>query len=114
MDKDTLKEIADQKEKEWRQIQEQRYTKNQSQILLLKIKSLIFFINKQRIHVLEKSLNQKCKELNEEKEKLNHLKEDFKYNLKLLEERDSDLEKYEQSLSSSFFLLNLSYLKNKN
>lgn len=37
----------------------------------------------------------------EEKAKLNQLKEDFKYNLKLLEERDSELEKYEQTLTAT-------------
>ena len=32
---------------------------------------------------------------------LKRLKEDFKYNLKLLEERDSELEKYEQTLTAT-------------
>lgn len=74
MNEDGLKNLAEQKEKEWREIQEKR------------------------IDVLEKTLKQKCQELNEEKCKISRLKEDFKYNLKLLEERDVDLEKYEQTL----------------
>ncbi|CAF0791557.1 unnamed protein product [Brachionus calyciflorus] len=76
MDNNALKEIAEQKEKEWRLIQEQR------------------------IDVLEKTLNQKTNELKEEKTKFNQLKEDFKFNLKLLEERDSELEKFEQTLTN--------------
>lgn len=47
---------------------------------------------------LETLLKQKNQDLSEEKAKLNQLKEDFKYNLKLLEERDNELEKYEQTL----------------
>ncbi|RNA39221.1 coiled-coil domain-containing 57 [Brachionus plicatilis] len=73
---DTLKEAAEQKEKEWRQIQEQR------------------------IQMLEKSLSQKTSELKDEKSKFEQLRQDFKYNLKLLEERDSELEKFEQSISN--------------
>lgn len=37
----------------------------------------------------------KDKQLKEEKAKLCKLKEDFKYNLKLLEERDQELERYD-------------------
>jgi hypothetical protein len=36
----------------------------------------------------------------QEKKKFSQLKEDFKYNLKLLEERDKELEKYEQNTLS--------------
>lgn len=50
--------------------------------------------------MLEKSLSQKTSELKEEKSKFEQLKQDFKYNLKLLEERDSELEKFEQSIAS--------------
>lgn len=78
MDNDSLKELAVQKEKEWRDIQEKRIT------------------------TLETLLKQKTQDLSEEKGKLNQLKEDFKYNLKLLEERDAELEKFEQTLISTF------------
>ena len=78
MDNDSLKELAVQKEKEWRDIQEKR------------------------IATLETLLKQKTQDLSEEKGKLNQLKEDFKYNLKLLEERDAELEKFEQTLISTF------------
>lgn len=50
--------------------------------------------------MLEKSLAQKTSELNEEKSKFEQIKQDFKYNLKLLEERDSELEKFEQTMAS--------------
>ncbi len=85
MNEDGLRNLAEQKEKEWREIQEKR------------------------IDVLEKTLKIKCQELNEEKGKFSRLKEDFKYNLKLLEERDADLEKYEQTL-----LANRKQLSDKN
>ena len=48
---------------------------------------------------MEAALNQKEKELSEEKEKFQKLKEDFKYNLKLLNERDAELEKYDQTFA---------------
>jgi Tfp pilus assembly protein PilX len=74
---ETLKELAQQKEKEWRLIQEKR------------------------IISLETSLNQKITELKEEKSKFILLKEDFKYNLKLMESRDEELAKYEETLLAS-------------
>ncbi len=77
MNEDTLKNLAEQKEKEWRCIQEKR------------------------IEFLEKSLKEKCLEFTEEKSKNSRLKEDFKYNLKLLEERDADLDKYEKTIAST-------------
>ena len=67
---DELKNLAEQKEKEWRDIQEKR------------------------IEILEKTLKQKSQDYNDEKTKFTRLKDDFKYNLKLLEERDAELEKY--------------------
>lgn len=83
MNEETLRELAEQKEREWRSIQEKR------------------------IEALESSLRQKTQELTEQKVKLAALREDFKYNLKLLEERDGELEKYEQTLLGTFFLLSL-------
>lgn len=74
MDETTLRELAEQKEKEWRSIQEKR------------------------IEALEISLRQKVQELGEQKLKMAQLRDDFKYNLKLLEERDAELEKYEETL----------------
>ncbi len=87
MDNDSLKELAVQKEKEWRDIQEKR------------------------IATLETLLKQKTQDLSEEKGKLNQLKEDFKYNLKLLEERDAELEKFEQTLISKFLRKKISIFK---
>lgn len=79
MDEDSLKNLAEQKEKEWRSIQEKR------------------------IEALEKAVKQKTNDLSEEKSKFLELKEDFKYNLKLLEARDLDLEKYEQTIVGKDF-----------
>jgi hypothetical protein len=56
-----------------------------------------------RINVLETTLKQKTAESTEEKEKFHQLKEDFKYNLKLLEQRDKDLEHYETIYSSESY-----------
>jgi len=75
MNKDELKELAGQKEREWRQIQEQR------------------------IEVLEAALTQKGKELEEQNDKFYKLKEDFKYNIKLLEDRDKELDNYEKNIT---------------
>lgn len=47
---------------------------------------------------MENTLKQRSNELLQEKEKIKNLKDDFKYNLKLLEERDLELETLEQSL----------------
>ncbi len=100
MDKDNLKELADQKEKEWREIQEKRFNSILFDCLLNEISIESFFVFN-RIINLETLLKQKTQDLTEEKTKLNQLKEDFKYNLKLLEERDSELEKFEQSLTGN-------------
>jgi len=100
MDKDNLKELADQKEKEWREIQEKRFKSILFDCLLNEISIESFFVFN-RIINLETLLKQKTQDLTEEKTKLNQLKEDFKYNLKLLEERDSELEKFEQSLTGN-------------
>eukprot|EP00058_Branchiostoma_floridae_P021601 XP_002607091.1 hypothetical protein BRAFLDRAFT_68117 [Branchiostoma floridae] len=67
----SLRELAEQKEREWREIQELR------------------------VETLDAAYKQKDKELNEEKAKFQKLKEDFKYNLRLLEERDKELERYD-------------------
>lgn len=52
-----------------------------------------------RIQTLEEALNGKEKDLQEEKAKFSKLKEDFKYNLKVLEERDQELERYDATFS---------------
>lgn len=80
-EQDALRELAEQKEKEWRLIQEKR------------------------IEALECSVQLKSQELANQKQKMARLREDFKYNLKLLEERDGELEKYEESLLGFFFII---------
>ncbi|CAH1794612.1 unnamed protein product [Owenia fusiformis] len=71
-----LKKLTEQKEKEWRELQELRSS------------------------TLESAYKEKEKKLNEEREKFQKLKEDFKYNLRLLQERDAELEKYDASFSA--------------
>ncbi|XP_013420877.1 coiled-coil domain-containing protein 57 [Lingula anatina] len=70
-DSESLRELAAQKEKEWRELQELRN------------------------HTLEIAYKEKENQLNQENAKFMKLKEDFKYNLKLLEERDVELERYD-------------------
>ena len=72
-----LAQLAQEKEKEWRQIQDLR---NKS---------------------LESTLNQRDIELKKEKEKLFRLKEDFKYNLRLLNDRDAELATYDTNLTGN-------------
>lgn len=64
-----------------------------------------FSIHK-RIQTLEAALNGKEKDLQEEKAKFSKLKEDFKYNLKVLEERDQELERYDVTFSGNDDVLN--------
>ncbi|CAC5378969.1 unnamed protein product [Mytilus coruscus] len=70
--KSNWKELAAQKEREWKEVTELR------------------------METLEAAYVEKDKQLNEEKSKLQKLKEDFKYNLKLLEERDQELDRYDK------------------
>ncbi|KAK7493273.1 hypothetical protein BaRGS_00015399 [Batillaria attramentaria] len=70
-DPHVLRELAERKEKEWKDVSEKR------------------------VQSLEAALAQKDKELARQSEKFLKLKDDFKYNLKLLEERDQELERYD-------------------
>lgn len=72
---DHWREVAAQKEKEWKQVTEQRITS------------------------LEKLCQEKEQLFTEEREKFQKLKEDFKYNLKLLEQRDQELDRYDVSFA---------------
>lgn len=71
----TLRELVEQKEKEWKEAQD------------LRIKSL------------EVTLAEKEKLINNERVRFRKLREDFEYNLKLLEERDVELERYDSLFS---------------
>lgn len=77
------KELAAQKEREWKEVTELR------------------------IQTLEAALSGKEKDLQEEKAKFSKLKEDFKYNLKVLEERDQELERYDVTFSELKAQLNV-------
>ncbi|XP_041075738.1 coiled-coil domain-containing protein 57 isoform X4 [Polyodon spathula] len=52
-----------------------------------------------RIHRLEAALRDTTGQLKEQKEKFDRLKEDFKYNLRVLEERDQELDRYDAMFS---------------
>ncbi|XP_060556177.1 coiled-coil domain-containing protein 57-like [Ruditapes philippinarum] len=80
---DHWREVAAQKEKEWKQVTEQR------------------------INALEHACQEKDKQLTEEREKFHKLKEDFKYNLKLLEQRDQELDRYDATFSDIKAQLNM-------
>ncbi|XP_053383312.1 coiled-coil domain-containing protein 57-like [Mercenaria mercenaria] len=72
---DHWREVAAQKEKEWKQVTEQR------------------------INALEHACQEKERQLTEQREKFQKLKEDFKYNLRLLEQRDQELDRYDATFS---------------
>ena len=52
-----------------------------------------------RIEFLESTLQEKEKQLSEERGRFQKLKEDFKYNLKLLGERDQELDRYDTTFT---------------
>ena len=56
-------------------------------------------INEYRIQTLEGLLSDKDREVTEQKSRVTKLKEDFQYNLRLLEERDAELERYDSSFN---------------
>ena len=75
VEKSSLQELVQQKENELREAQELR---NKS---------------------LQSALKEKERQLNNEKVRFRKLKEDFEYNLKLLEERDQELQRYDALFS---------------
>lgn len=81
LDAGRLAQLAQEKEQEWRALQQLR---TQS---------------------LEASLTEKEKLLAEENEKFNQLKEDFKYNLKLLNDRDAELVVFETTVTGDYTAL---------
>ncbi|XP_067671855.1 coiled-coil domain-containing protein 57-like isoform X2 [Haliotis asinina] len=74
-DPTTWRELAEQKEKEWKEA------------------------SQKRVESLEKACREKEQALAAERTKLTKLKEDFKYNLKLLEERDQELQAYDANFT---------------
>ena len=65
-------------------------------------KSNLFF---NRIETLEKSVQEKDIALQTEKGRFLELKEHFKYNYKLLDERDRELEKYDATYAGNHSIL---------
>ncbi|XP_076459611.1 coiled-coil domain-containing protein 57-like [Babylonia areolata] len=82
-DPEILKELAAQKEKEWKDISEKR------------------------LQALEATLAQKEQQSAQQTDMLRKLKEDFKYNLKLLEDRDQELERYDLAFTDLKAQLNV-------
>lgn len=62
-------------------------------MLLLVFCSISLYLH--RIQSLETALKNCQKELKEEKTKLSELKEHFKYNLRLINDRDAELQRYD-------------------
>ena len=60
---------------------------------------MFYPFKKNRICTLEVACQEKDKQFTEERNKFQKLKEDFKYNLKLLEERDHELDRYDKTFS---------------
>mmetsp|Transcript_38833 Transcript_38833/g.62538 ORF Transcript_38833/g.62538 Transcript_38833/m.62538 type:complete len:1060 (-) Transcript_38833:1564-4743(-) len=56
-------------------------------------------INDYRIRSLEQSLREKESQLEVQRERFSKLKEDFQYNLKLIEDRDTELTKYDAAFA---------------
>lgn len=71
----SLQGLVEQKENEWREAQQ---LQNES---------------------LQNALKEKERQLNNERVRFRKLKEDFEYNLKLLEERDQELQRYDALFS---------------
>ena len=72
---------------------------NSLRTLILQKEKELHDINEYRIQTLDCLLAEKERELAEGKQRLAKLKEDFTYNLKLLEERDAELERYDASFN---------------
>jgi chromosome segregation ATPase len=68
--------------------------------LILQKEKELHDINEYRIHTLETLLTEKERDVAENKTRMQKLKDDFSFNLKLLEERDAELERYDASFSS--------------
>jgi chromosome segregation ATPase len=68
--------------------------------LILQKEKELHDINEYRIHTLESLVSDKEKDITEHKQRLQKMKDDFCFNLKLLEERDAELERYDASFSS--------------
>ena len=68
--------------------------------LILQKEKELHDINEYRIHTLENLVGDKEKDITEHKQRLQKMKDDFCFNLKLLEERDAELERYDASFSS--------------
>ncbi|XP_043925666.1 coiled-coil domain-containing protein 57 [Protopterus annectens] len=74
-EKEDLDDLLARKEREWKDLQ------------------------KCRVRMLETALQEAKLQVGEQQEKMAQLKEDFKYNLKVLEERDRELERYDLMFS---------------
>ena len=58
-------------------------------------------ISDYRLRTLEKAVSDKESDLSLERSRFAKLKEDFQYNLKLIEDRDSELARYDQTFEAA-------------
>ena len=98
MDDQTLKQLALQKEKEWLSVMHDRYEQKSFVFILA-----FFFL---RISALEKTVETKEQQLIELNQKYVRLSEDFKYNLKLISDRDQELSTFDQRFKELKKVLN--------
>ena len=97
MDDQALKQLAAQKEKEWLAVMQERYRSSSSVDQGRGTSDLSF-----RLAALEKTIEQKDQQLGEVNQKYLRLSEDFKYNLKLIDERDKELATFDQRFKGFF------------
>ena len=83
MDDQTLKQLASQKEKEWIAVLQERFS------LLLSFRKRPMIDS--RLTALEATVEGKDQQLAETTQKYARLSDDFKYNLKLIDDRDKEL-----------------------
>jgi hypothetical protein len=104
MDEQALKQLALQKEKEWLAVMQERY------FLFSQINRKMNFSF--RLIALETSVENKDQQLTEVNLKYNRLSEDFKYNLKLIDDRDKELAAFDNRFKGFFVVVFFKYFSN--
>jgi hypothetical protein len=97
MDDQALKQLVLQKEKEWLAVTQERYY---SFIFSNKPKNSKFSF---RLVALEATVENKDQQLAELNQKYTRLSEDFKYNLKLIDDRDKELATFDNRFKGLSF-----------
>ena len=90
-----------------------RYDLRHVHLILCDLPPPLITLHARRIESLEGGLQETKTALKEERSKFNKLKEDFKYNLRLLSERDAELARYDSLFAGKTFhfanILHLGY-----